>query len=552
MSALAIPTGAASRRGLIAALASTDHKVIAIRTALVAVVFFLGGGVLAMLIRTELITPGLSVTSYDGYNELFTMHGSTMVYLVMIPVALAACVYFVPLQIGASGLSGARWALAGSWLQAFGGLVMWSGWLTREGPARAGWTSYDPLADAVNTPGNGMDLWFMSVNLVTLGQIIMGACVLATIVRRRAPGMTFLRMPPFTWTALVTVLMVVFSFFSLIGAMTLELIERHSSSAFGGSWPIAYQHLFWFYAHPNVYVMFFPFVGMVAEAAAIFSGRRFFGYTAMVMSLLAFTVLSMSVWGHHMFTTGAIPNKLFSLTSTLLVVPAGIEYFDIIGTLVLGSVRFRTAMLFVYGFLIEFLIGGLSGIFVGSPPLDYHAQDSYIVVSHFHYTLIGGSLFGLFAGLYMWWPKITGRYLFERLGKVHFATMFVGMNMTFIPQLFLGYDGMARRIATYPSNLGWETWNLISSIGAYVLGLSFVLFAINAIATSLRSRTAPNDAWTSNTLEWYTTSPPPRHNFDSLPPIRGYQPLYDLREDNEASEDGHRDPVDTRLAGGVP
>jgi cytochrome c oxidase subunit 1 len=298
--------------------------------------------------------------------------------------------------------------------------------------------------------------------------------------------------------------------------------------------PVSYQHLFWFYGHPAVYVMFFPFVGMVAEAASTLSGRRFFGYRAFVLALLAFTALSMSAWAHHMFTTGAVPNRLFALTSTALIVPAGIEYFDVIATLWQGALRFNTSMLFVFGFLLQFLVGGLSGIFVASPVLDYHAQDSYIVVAHFHYTLFAGSLFGLFAGLYLYWPKLTGRYLSERLGRVHFALLLIGSNLTFLPMFVLGHEGMARRLADYPNSSGWGALNLASSVGAGFIALGTLLFATSVALSFLRARTAPADAWgTGMSLEWATSSPPPPQNFDALPPVRSYAPLYDARHAEE-------------------
>jgi cytochrome c oxidase subunit 1 len=280
--------------------------------------------------------------------------------------------------------------------------------------------------------------------------------------------------------------------------------------------------------------MFFPFVGLVAEAASVFSGRRFFGYRAFVLALLAFTALSMSAWAHHMFTTGAVPNRLFALTSTALIVPAGIEYFDTIATLWQGAVRFSTAMLFVFGFLLQFLVGGLSGIFVASPVLDYQAQDSYIVVAHFHYTLFAGSMFGLFAGLYLYWPKLTGRYLSERLGRLHFALLVIGTNLTFLPMFGLGHDGMARRLADYPRSSGWEGLNIAASIGACFIALGTLLFGLSVALSFLRARTAPADAWGAGmSLEWATTSPPPLHNFDALPPVRSYAPLYDLRHPQE-------------------
>jgi cytochrome c oxidase subunit 1 len=516
---------------MVAAFLSTDHKAVAIRAWVTAAIFFAGAGVLALLMRAELAQPGLQVVSRAGYTQLFTMHGSTMIFLVVIPVALAACLYLVPLQIGALQVSGARWAFAGQWLVALGGVVMWTGWLTREGAGRAGWYAYDPLARTPATPGPGMDLWLCGAVMATLGAIFIGAVVLATIVRRRAEGMTMLRLPVFTWTALASCLLVVFAFPSLVVAFGLLLAERHGARILD---PIAYQHLFWFYGHPAVYVMFFPFVGMVAEAASVLSGRRFFGYRAFVLALLAFTALSMSAWAHHMFTTGSVPSRLFALTSTALIVPAGIEYFDTIATLWRGAVRFNTAMLFVFGFLLQFLVGGLSGVFVASPVLDYHAQDSYIVVAHFHYTLFAGSLFGLFAGMYLYWPKVTGRYLSERLGRVHFGLLVIGTNLTFLPMFFLGEQGMARRLADYPDRAGWGALNLAASAGAGLIALGTLLFCVSVALSFLRERSAPADAWGSGmSLEWATSSPPPPHNFDALPPVRSYAPLYDLRHPGE-------------------
>ena len=513
---------------MIAALVSTDHKVVAIRAGVAAAVFFVGAGVLALVIRAELTQPGLQVVSRAGYAQLFTMHGSTMVFLVVIPIALAVCLYLVPLQIGALQVSGARWAFAGQWLVALGGVVMWTGWLTREGAGRAGWYAYDPLARTPETPGPGMDLWLCGALMATLGAIFIAAAVLTTIVRRRAPGMTMLRLPVLTWTALASCLLVVFSFPSLVVAFGLVLVERRGAQILD---PIAYQHLFWFYGHPAVYVMFFPFVGLVAEAASTLSDRRFFGYRAFVLALLAFTALSMSAWAHHMFTTGSVPNRLFALTSTALILPAGVEYFDTIATLWRGALRFTTAMLFVFGFLLQFLVGGLSGIFVASPVLDYHAQDSYIVVAHFHYTLFAGSLFGLFAGLYLYWPKVTGRYLSERLGRLQFALLVVGTQLTFLPMFVLGAQGMARRLADYPHHGDWSGLNVASTVGTGFVALATLLFFLSVALSLVRPRSAPADPWgTGMSLEWATSSPPPPHNFDALPPIRSYAPLYDLRQ----------------------
>lgn len=513
---------------MIRALASTDHKVVGLRMTVTALLFFLAGGVLALVLRTELAKPGLQVVSHQGYDELFTMHGSTMIFLVVIPIALAFCLYLVPLQVGAPTISGARWALAASWLIALGGVVMWAGWLTREGAGSAAWYAYEPLSNTPSTPGSGMDLWICGVILATAGAIVLGWCILMTILRRRTPGMTLLRLPVFTWTALATALLVIFSFPSLIVAMSLLLLDRHGARLLN---PISYQNLFWFYGHPAVYVMFFPFVGMAGEAASVFSGRRFFGYRAFVPALLAFTALSMTAWAHHMFTTGAVPVELFALTSTALIVPAGIEYFDIIATMWRGSIRLTTSMLFVVGFLLQFLIGGLSGVFVASPNLDFQVTDSYIVVAHFHYTLFAGSVFALFAGVYLWWPKLTGRRLSERLGRVHFALMVIGANLTFLPQFVLGYDGMARRLPDYPASTGWQGLNVASTVGAFVIAFATLVFLAAVAVSFLRSPDAAPDPWgTGCSLEWVAACPPSRWNFDvPLPPVRSYAPLDDLR-----------------------
>jgi cytochrome c oxidase subunit I len=319
--------------------------------------------------------------------------------------------------------------------------------------------------------------------------------------------------------------------------MALLYIDRHFGGVFeGGGGAISYQHLFWFYGHPVVYVMFFPFVGAVAEVVATFSGRRFFGYRAAVLALLVFAAISMSVWAHHMFATGQVENKYFALTSTLLVLPAGIEYLDMVATMIGGSIRLRTPMLFALGFLLQFLVGGLSGIFVASPPLDYHVHDTFVVVAHFHYTLFAGSLFGFFAGVYYWFPKVTGRMLGEGLGKLHFWLMVVGANLTFLPMFFLGNDGMVRRIADYTPQTGWQDLNGVATLGSYVIAISIAVFLVNLLRSLRHGTVAGDDPWTGQTLEWATTSPPPRHNFDRLPPVRSYAPLLDLSERNTAAE----------------
>jgi cytochrome c oxidase subunit 1 len=518
--------------GLIDIAAGTEHKSLGKRLVLTGFAFFLAAGLLALIMRAELAEPGMQVTSTQGYNELFTIHGSTMFYLFATPVALGMGVYLVPLQIGAASLAAARWALGGWWLIVAGGLTMWSGWFTDRGPANVGWYAFDPLSDSSYTPGAGMDLWVLGVFLAALGAILVAAAILATIVAKRAPGMTMLRLPVFTWTMVVTVLMTITSFPALLVAMGGLWLQRQFGDVFklpGG--PTTYQHLFWFYGHPVVYVVFFPALGAVAETIAIFSGRRFFGYKPLVLSLLVFAALSMSVWGHHMFTENAVSNRYFSLTSTMLAVPAGLEYFDSLATMWRGNIRLTTPMLFALGFLAMFVIGGVTGIWVASPPLNYQATDSYFIVGHFHYTLFGGSVLGMFAALYLWWPKVTGRLLREGLGRIHFWLTIIGMNLTFFPMFFLGQQGMPRRIADYPRSTGWEGLNALATIGSGVLALSIVVLLVNMVVSSSFGRAADSDPWGGHTLEWWTTSPPPRHNFATLPRIRTFAPLLDARSE---------------------
>ena len=527
-------TAALARGGLLGAVASTDHKGLALRTGVTAFVWFLAGGVLALFMRAELAEPGLQLTSSNTYNELFTMHGSTMVYLFVTPLALALGLYLVPLQVGAADLDGTRWALAAYWLALIGGLAMWLGFLVQGGAATATWVAFDPLSDAVNSPGKALDLWIFGVALIVLAETLWAGSVLATLLRRRAPGMTLLRMPVFCWAMLVTSLLVVFSFPVLVVAMVLLWVDRQWGGVFvGGEGAVVYQHLFWFYGHPAVYVMFFPFLGAVAEVVAVFSSRKFFGYHGMVIGLLVFASLSMSVWGHHMFAIQGVTVRYFSLTSTLLIIPAGLEYFALVGTLHGGRLRLTTAMLFALAFMAQFLIGGVSGIWTASSVLDYHANNSYVVVAHFHYTLLAGSVFGFFAGLYYWWPKVTGHFLREGLGKLHLALFAIGTNLTFVPQFVLGQKGMARRIADYPRGLGWEVWNRWSTVGSALIALSVVVFLVNVAVSRAARRPAGDDPWEGHTLEWATSSPPPRWNFTGLPPVRSFAPLFDLREEGE-------------------
>ncbi|MBO8200716.1 cbb3-type cytochrome c oxidase subunit I [Streptomyces smyrnaeus] len=512
---------------------STDHKRIGLLTMGTAVVLLFLMGILALLMRSQLAQPEQQVFSPDLYNQLFSIHGSGMIYMVMTPFAIGLGVYLVPLQVGAPAIAMPRTTLFGYWLYALGAVLMLTGFAMPTGAHADGWFSYPPMASSVYTPGNGTPLWIVGVFAATVGSLGMGWAVLWTALRKRARGMTMLRLPIFTWSMIASTLMVIGAFPSLLAALTLLAIGRVEPSVFDSNvWNIGYQHLFWFYGHPVVYVMFFPYLGAVGEVLAVFSRRRFFGYKGTVISLLVFAALSMSVWGHHMFATGQATNDYYSLTSIALLVPAGIEYFALVGTVLGGQLVFTTPMLFALAFIPQFLIGGLSGIMVGTPVIDYHVTDSYFVVAHLHYVLFAGSAFGLFAAVYFWWPKVTGFLLDERLGRVHFVLLVIGTNLTFLPMFWLGQFGMPRRVATYPEWAGFGALNLVSSIGAAFLAAGMIAFAMNIQVSFRRRPKAPADPWQGHSLEWATASPPPRYNFTPhlpLPPITSNAPLLDAR-----------------------
>ncbi|WP_225813604.1 cytochrome c oxidase subunit I [Streptomyces spinosus] len=513
---------------------STDHKRIGLLIVGTSLVLMSLVGVLALLMRSQLALPDETFLDAHVYNQLFTIHGSGMIYMVMTPFALGLGVYLVPLQIGAPGIAMPRTTLMGYWLYVCGAVTMLSGFAANDGAHPDGWFSYPPLADRVNSPSVGSDLWIVGVFLAVTGSILIGWTVLWTVLRKRAPGMTMMRMPVFSWSMVATCLMVVGSFPALLAALVMLAVGRVDPAVFASNvWNIGYQHIFWFYGHPVVYVMFFPYLAAVGEVLAVFSGRRFFAYKGTVLALLTFAALSMSVWGHHMFATGQAANDYYSLTSILLLMPAGIEYFALIGTILGGRLVFRTPMLFALAFIPQFLIGGLTGVMVGTPVIDYHVHDSYFVVAHLHYVLFAGSAFGLFAAVYYWFPKATGALLRENLGKLHFWLLVAGTNLTFLPMFALGYLGMPRRVYTYDAIDGFGWLNLLSSCGAGVLALAMVVFIVNVLESLRSRRPAGDDPWGGQTLEWATSSPPPEMNFPPerpLPPITSYAPLLDLEK----------------------
>ncbi|KPI05797.1 cytochrome c oxidase subunit I [Actinobacteria bacterium OV450] len=514
-------------------LSTTDHKVIGNMYLVTSFVFFLFAGLLAMLMRAELARPGMQIVSSEQYNQLFTVHGTVMMLLFATPTFTGFTNAIMPLQIGAPDVAFPRLNAFTYWVYLFGGLLVVSGFLTSNGAASFGWFAYAPLNSSPFSPGAGADLWVMGLVVSGLSTILGSVNFITTIVCLRAPGMTLFRMPIFTWNVLFTSILALLAFPVLTAALlALEADRKFGAHVFDASngGALLWQHLFWFFGHPEVYIVALPFFGVVSEVLPVFSRKPVFGYVGLVGATIAITGLSATVWAHHMFATGAVLLPFFSLLSFLIAVPTGVKFFNWIGTLWRGSLSFETPMLWSIGFLVTFLLGGLTGVLVASPPMDFHLTDSYFVVAHLHYVLFGTIVFATFAGFYFWWPKFTGRMLDERLGKVHFWTLFVGFQLTFLVQHWLGEQGMPRRYADYLAADGFTALNSLSSIGAFLLGLSTLPFLYNVWKTSrYREKVTCDDPWGwGRSLEWATSCPPPRHNFHALPRIRSDSPAFDL------------------------
>ena len=517
---------------VVTVLTTTDHKVIGNMYLVTSFAFFIFGGILALMIRAELAQPGSQYVDDEVYNQLFTMHGTIMLLLFATPLFFGFGNAIMPLQIGAPDVAFPRLNMFSYWLYLFGGLITVSGFVAPGGAASFGWFAYAPLSDAVNSPGVGGDLWIMGLWMAGLGTILGAVNFVTTIFTMRAPGMTMFRMPIFVWNTLVTSILVLIAFPIFAAALlSLEADRRLGAHVFdaanGG--PILWQHLFWFFGHPEVYIIALPFFGIITEILPVFSRKPIFGYIGLVGATLMIAALSVAVWAHHMFVTGAVDLAFFSFMTFLIAVPTGVKFFNWIGTLWGGSLSFDTPLIFALGFLVTFLFGGLTGIILASPTLDFPISDSYFVVAHFHYVVFGTVVFAMFAGFYYWWPKLTGRMLDEKLGKIHFWLLFIGFHMTFLVQHWLGVEGMPRRYADYSPTDGFTTLNEISSIGAFLLGASTLPFFFNV----WKSRKSPlvnlDDPWGwGRSLEWATSSPPPRHNFVSLPRIRSDSPAFDL------------------------
>ncbi|MBW4720643.1 aa3-type cytochrome oxidase subunit I [Saccharothrix obliqua] len=512
---------------------TTDHKQIGIMYLVTSFAFFMVGGAMAMLMRTELARPGMQFLSQEQFNQLFTMHGTVMLLLYATPIVFGFANFILPLQIGSPDVAFPRLNAFSYWLYLFGGLIVMAGFITPGGAADFGWFAYTPLSNAIHSPGAGADLWIAGLVVGGLGTILGAVNMITTVVCLRAPGMTMFRMPVFTWNILVTSVLVLLAFPILTAALLGLMADRHLGAhvfdpANGGV--ILWQHLFWFFGHPEVYIVALPFFGIVSEIFPVFSRKPIFGYNGLVYATLGIAALSVAVWAHHMYATGAVLLPFFAFMTFLIAVPTGIKFFNWIGTMWKGQLTFETPMLFSIGFIVTFLFGGLSGVLLAAPAIDFHVSDTYFVVAHFHYVLYGTIVFATFAGIYFWFPKITGRMLDEPLGKLHFWTTFLGFHATFLVQHWLGNEGMPRRYADYLPSDGFTTLNMISTIGAYILGASTLPFIWN-IFKSYRygEKVHVDDPWGfGNSLEWATSCPPPRHNFTELPRIRSIRPAFEL------------------------
>ena len=515
-------------------LTTTDHKKIGYLYLITSFVYFLIGGVMALMIRAQLTMPGLEiVATKEQYNQLFTMHGTIMLLMFATPLFAAFANILMPVQIGAPDVAFPRLNAIAYWFYFFGSAIAVAGFFTPQGAASFGWFAYVPLSTSTFSPGIGGDLWVFGLALGGFGTIMGGVNFITTILTMRAPGMTMFRLPVFTWNTLVTSILVIMCFPPLAAALFAMGADRRFGAhlfdpANGG--PMLWQHLFWFFGHPEVYILALPFFGIVSEIFPVFSRKPIFGYKTLIYATIAIAALSMTVWAHHLYVTGDVLLPFFALTTMLIAVPTGVKVFNWIGTLWRGSVTFETPMIFSLGFLTTFIFGGLTGVILASPALDYHLSDSYFVVAHFHYVIFGTVVFAMFAGFYFWWPKMTGKMLNEKLGKIHFWLLFIGFHTTFLVQHWLGVMGMPRRYYSYLPSDGFATLNLISTLGTVFLALSMIPFLWNVYYTHRKGvKVTQNDPWGyGRSLEWATASPFPRHNFTSIPRIRSESPAFDL------------------------
>ena len=531
-----------SKTGLWSWITTVDHKRIGILYGATAFLFFLLGGVEALIIRLQLMGPNGTLVDPDTYNALFTMHGTTMIFLGVMPLSAAFFNFFIPIQIGARDVAFPRLNAFSYWVFLLGGIFINVSFLVGA-PPDGGWFGYANLTSsrvmeataAAPAPGMNIDFWVIGLQILGIASIAAALNFFVTIINLRAPGMKMLRMPMFVWMSFVVQVLLLLAFPVITVALVYLMMDRNFGSSFfmpdGGGDPIMWQHLFWIFGHPEVYILILPAFGIASEVLPVFSRKPLFGYTAMVFSGIFIGFVGFGVWSHHMFATGMGPfaDTFFSLATMVIAIPTGVKIFNWIGTMWGGSLRYTSAMMFSIAMVALFIIGGLSGVMHASPPADLQQTDTYFIVAHFHYVLFGGSIFGLTSGAYYWWPKMFGRLLHEGLGKVHFWLMFVGMNLTFFPMHILGLNGMPRRVYTYPEGLNFEFWNQIETVGAFLIAAGFLVFIVNIIKTWIGPKNAPADPWHGATLEWSIPSPPQEFNFPKLPVVGSSMPQWDAR-----------------------
>jgi len=522
------------RTGLWAWITTVDHKKVGILYGASAFVFFLIGGLEALVIRWQLMKPDNNFVSAEFYNQLLTMHGTTMIFLAVMPLSAMFFNFFIPLLIGARDVAFPRLNAFSYWVFLAGALFLNSSFLFNAAP-NGGWFGYANLSSKQYSPGLNMDFWAMGLQILGIASLAAGVNFFVTVLNMRAPGMKLIRMPMFVWMSFITQLLVLLSFPIITVALILLMIDRLFGTNFfvplGGGDTMLWQHLFWVFGHPEVYILILPAFGIISEILPVFSRKPLFGYTAMVFSGCFIAFLGFGVWSHHMFSTGMGPiaDSVFSLATMLIAIPTGVKVFNWLGTTWGGSIQMKTPMYFALGFIAMFIMGGLSGVMHSSAPADLQQTDTYFVVAHFHYVLFGGSIFALTAGAYYWWPKMFGHMLDEGLGKVHFWLMLIGFNLTFFPMHIVGLEGMPRRVYTYPAGLGFESLNRLETIGALILGFSFLVFIVNVLKSSRSGVAAPADPWNGATLEWAIPSPPQEFNFPSIPTVHGRDALWEAK-----------------------
>jgi len=520
--------------GLWSWITTVDHKRIGMMYGVSAFFFFLMGGLEALVIRAQLIRPNNSVVDENTYNELFTMHGTTMIFLAIMPLSVAFFNYIMPLQIGARDVAFPRLNAFSFWLFLLGAILLNMSWFFGDAPAQ-GWYGYAPLTDTTWSPTRSVDFWMLGLQLLGVASMAGAFNFIVTILNMRASGVSMMRMGIFTWSALITNILIVLAFPAITVALILLSMDRFAGTGFfsaaAGGDPLLWQHLFWIFGHPEVYILILPAFGVVSEIIPTFSRKPLFGYAVMVYAIAAIAFLGFGVWVHHMFTTGLgpTPNAVFSASTMLIAIPTGVKIFNWIGTMFGGHLNFTTPMLFAVGLVSQFTIGGISGVMHAAVPVDTQHNDSYFVVAHFHYVLFGGSIFGILAGIYFWFPKITGKLLDDKIGKWHFWLTFAAFNLTFFPMHFLGLQGMPRRYSSYGEGSGWFSWNIVVSAGGILLGATFVLFLYNVAKSLQHGKPAGADPWDASNLEWSIASPPAHYNFAKYPVTAARDPLWEAK-----------------------